>query len=169
MFNYNISAEIASYNSTWLDFDGVNDKMIIQDDSKYSMNNTGNQITISFWMKMDDWAFTGQDADSNYINLFQKKTYDGDDQCEWEFRIENSTGLDGTSYRPCRISFYSFNSTCGLGAGAFIQNNLTANSCEEQMVGQWIHVVGGVEPSLNVSFVYVNGIKNALASGNYFS
>lgn len=152
-------------NNTYLNYSrGVS--TIIKDDPKYSPANSQNQFTVSVWIKIPTWNFAGQSDTSEYVNYIQKKNTSGTG-CEWEFRIENATGMD-TYARPCRLSFYVFNKTCGLGAGAYIQNNATINTCQPQMINKWINVIGGIGTDNN-TFIYVNGQKNEPSTNNALS
>ena len=147
-------------NDTWINFNGNNSNMTIPDSDAYSIPTTG-KLAISFWM-YNNFSFKGQSSADEFINFFQKKDYQGGNHLEWEFRMENETGND-TDLRPCRVSFYIFNITGGEGAGAYIQNNESINSCPK-MSNRWNHYVGGFDG--NNSFIYINGIKNTIQSGS---
>ena len=43
------SSEVKAYNQTWLDFDGVDDYVNVDNSSLFSSNNT-NEITITMWI-----------------------------------------------------------------------------------------------------------------------
>lgn len=149
-------------NTTWLNFNGNSSNITIPDHPEYSINKTGG-LTVSLWINVSNWNFTGQSATSHYINYFQKKGGSAS-KCEWEFRMYNSSGIDGNA-RPCRFSFYIFNESCGLGAGADYQNNATIDICDSSWIGSWINVIGGLDVTTNSSFIYVNG-KRSQPSAN---
>lgn len=139
----------------------------VPDNSAYSISTTG-EISVSFWMYMTSWDFPGQSDTKQFTNIIAKNTYNGGAQCEWGFRIYNQNGLDGTNARPCRISFYAFSPECGYGAGAYVQNNATANTCDASLLNRWVHIVGGVDANQN-TFIYVDGQKNVPTTPNALS
>jgi hypothetical protein len=156
-------------NYTWINFNGNSSNVTIPDNPYYSINKT-NELTVSLWLYVPSFAFVGQKATSHYINYFQKKSLSATN-CEWEFRMYNSTGLDGAigSYnRTCRLSFYTFNATCALGAGADVQLNDTEDSCPS-LENKWLHLVGGLDSTTNSSFIYVNGIRSIPSAATQLS
>ena len=121
---------------TWLQFSATN-LVTIPDADYLSPSSSNNETTISFWVYMDDLNFKGNKATSEYTNFFEKSDL-GTTNCEYMFRMYNTTGMDGTSPRPCRISFYAFNQTCGSGAGSYFQDSCTT------LNNTWINVVGRI-------------------------
>ena len=60
------SSEVKANNLTWLEFDGVNDKIEIPDDGSLSGNYT--KYSISFWMNVSG---SGLDADDMIVSKFK--------------------------------------------------------------------------------------------------
>lgn len=146
----NSNHQFNSSNMTWLS--GITSANFTNN-SVYSINKTG-EITISFWINISNFTFQGQAGNAMYTNFLGKTTYDPTNNLEWQFRIENATGLDGTDPRPCRFSFYVFNQSGGLGVGSYFQDNETTNTCPS-MHQKWINIIGIVN-STN-TFIYKDG------------
>lgn len=157
------SETVSVYNNSWLNFNGGDDQVSIPSKESYYLNTT-NRLTVSFWYYVPSHDFTGNNPTSNYNNFVNKYDYEPT-RAEWHFRIENNTGLDGTDLRPCRISFYVFNTTGGLGSGAAYQDNTTYSSCPNED-GKWIYTAGKFNGT--DVFIYKNGIlRNSAQISDY--
>jgi|TARA_R100000093_G_C1945427_1_gene74222 hypothetical protein len=126
------------YNTTWLDFDGVNDYVEIPDADVLTMNTTG-EITISFWMQIDSLDF--ENNENGYVNLLGKGATSN---YEWYFRIYNQSHAT----RPQRISVYIFNTSGGTGVGSYVEENLSINN--------WTHIVGVINSTHTA--IYRDGV-----------
>lgn len=123
------------------DFDG-SDYIEIPDADNLSPSNSGEKMTVAFWMNPVTFDFTGENQ--GYVNFLGKGTSGNQ---EWTFRMYNATAQDGGS-RAKRVSFYGFNLAGGLGAGSYFQDDLNPN--------EWIFVTGVIDGS-NTN-IYKNGV-----------
>jgi len=132
---------------TAISLDGDRSYIEIPSHRDFSQPTSGEGLTIEVWMRPDVLDFAGE-TDDPYIFWLGKGA---PHQQEWALRFYSRTSPD----RPNRISAYLFNPEGGLGAGAYVQDELTA--------GQWIHIVACFDPGdaqtpgAGVS-VYKNGI-----------
>jgi hypothetical protein len=94
---------------------------------QFSVATSGNGLSVEVWMRPDVLDFTGEEAKSpqDYIHWLGKGEQE---HYEWGFRFYRKQ-----SERPNRISAYIWNPDGKLGAGAYLENPLTA--------GKWIYLV----------------------------
>ncbi len=141
------------YNATWnanegkygdgaFVFNGKSSYIEVADNPAFSPANSGQKITVAFWMKPSTFGFTGENA--GYVHPLGKGTAQNQ---EWTFRLYNATAFDGVS-RSKRVSFYSYNLSGGLGAGSYFQKDLKEND--------WIFVTGVIDGT-NTK-IYYNGV-----------
>ncbi len=123
-------------------FDGINDYLEIADNSLLSVATTG-AFSISAWMRPDVLTFPDEEG-SGYVHWLGKGE---PGEQEYTFRMY---GLDNTEGRANRTSFYMFNASGGLGAGAYVQ--------EPVSVGEWIHYVATVDVAADQIRLYKNGV-----------
>jgi hypothetical protein len=96
----------------------------------FSQPTSGRGLSVEVWFRPDVLEFTGETADP-YVHWLGKGQ---PRQHEWVLRFYSRYSPD----RPNRVSAYLFNPEGGLGAGAYVQDKLTA--------GAWIHIVACYEP-----------------------
>lgn len=134
--------------SEGITFDGVNDYIEIDDNSKLSVDNTG-EFTISLWLRPDTLIFEN-DMSSGYVNILGKGESGSH---EWTFRMYSK---DNTQGRDNRINFYLFNNDGGLGAGSYVQEDIVA--------GEWIHLVARI--TQDKIYLYKDGV---LKDSDYYN
>jgi hypothetical protein len=97
------------------------------DGEAFSVATSGHGMTVEVWIRPDALDFGGEKADPKdaYIHCLGKgeKT-----RYEWGFRFYSRH-----SARPNRISAYVWNPEGGLGAGAYVEDRLTAQA--------WVYLV----------------------------
>ena len=112
------------------DFNGSNGYMSIPSNAAFSIPTT-HSLTWEAWIRPDTLQFP---KNSNGYVDWMGKCQDYDPTCEWEARLYNTTNSEN---RCNRFSAYVFNSSAGLGSGAYWQP-----TCGLIQAGQWYHVVG---------------------------
>lgn len=117
----------------------------IPDEDYFSPSTFGQHLTVSFWVKPDDYNFAGENSEG-YIHFLGKQEWNSAPNYEWVFRLYNHTAFDEFP-RPERLSFYVFNKGGGLGAASELNYAAPA--------AQWTHIVGEIDGA-NTKF-YVNG------------
>jgi hypothetical protein len=115
---------------TAIRLDGKRSYIEIPAHKDFSQPTSGKGLTVEVWLRPDLLEFEGE-ADDPYIYWLGKGE---PNQHEWALRLYSSKSKE----RPNRISAYLFNPDGGLGAGAYVQDKLTA--------GEWIHVVACFDP-----------------------
>jgi hypothetical protein len=104
-------------------------------------------LTVAVWMRPDELTFPkteGSRPTEQYVHWLGKGERGAQ---EWTFRMYSQTTPAGP--RANRISFYVFNPGGGRGCGSYFQDAIVA--------GQWIHVVGVVDPTTHRTAIYKNG------------
>jgi hypothetical protein len=104
-------------------------------------------LTVAVWMRPDALSFPqteGSRPTEQYVHWLGKGEAG---KHEWTFRMYSQTAPPGP--RANRISFYVFNLSGGRGCGSYFQDAVVA--------GQWIHVVGVVNPATHHTAIYKNG------------
>jgi hypothetical protein len=93
----------------------------------FSVATSGHGLTVEVWLRPDVLDFRGEKADARdaYIHWLGKGEKG---QYEWGFRCYNRH-----SARPNRISAYVWNPDGKLGAGAYVEDRLTARA--------WVYLV----------------------------
>jgi hypothetical protein len=99
----------------------------IRDHAEFSIATSGKGLTVEVWMRPDALNFKGEAASpsEDYVHWLgkgEKGAY------EWGFRFYSHN-----ANRPNRISAYAWNPDGKLGAGAYVEERLTA--------GSWIYLV----------------------------
>ncbi len=99
----------------------------IPDSDDFSVATSGKGLSVEAWLRPDVLDFKGDEADPpqeylHWLGKGEKGHY------EWGFRFYGRK-----SDRPNRISAYVWNPDGKLGAGAYVEDRLTA--------GAWIHLV----------------------------
>ena len=122
-------------------FNGIDQYFEIPDNSLLEITRTG-ILTIEAWMRPDVLNFQIATGTGPYVHWMGKGEPDAH---SWAARIYNYD-----SYRPNRISGYSFNLSGGLGAGSYFQDVLTA--------GQWIHYTLIINSHTGLTKIFKNGI-----------
>ncbi|HZV79287.1 MAG TPA: LamG domain-containing protein [Candidatus Binatus sp.] len=131
--------------SVSLVFNGTNSYVEIPSSSAQSVSSAG--LTIAVWMRPDSLTFPkteGSLSSQSYVHWLGKGQ---ESQQEWTFRMYS---LTNPGPRQNRISFYAFSPQGGLGCGSYFQDPI--------QVGQWIQVVGVVDPSVTRVSIYKNGV-----------
>jgi hypothetical protein len=120
------------------------------DHKDFSIATSGKGLTVEVWMRPDQLDFEGEGkkASEKYIHWLGKGEKG---QYEWGFRFYSHK-----SERPNRISAYAWNPDGKLGAGAYVEDRLTA--------GAWLHLVATFDdprkPNAQVR-LYKNGEPSA--------
>ena len=112
------------------DFNGSTQYMSIPSNAAFSIPTT-HSLTWEAWIRPDTLQFPNNS--SGYVD-WMGKCQDYSPTCEWEARLYNTTNSEN---RCNRFSAYVFNSSAGLGSGAYWQP-----TCGLIQAGQWYHVVG---------------------------
>ncbi len=114
---------------TALVFDGKTAWVEIPDAAAFSQPASGAGLTVEAWMRPDTLDFAGEGEDG-YIHWLGKGEAG---RQEWAFRF-----YPKKSSRPSRISAYIFNPGPGLGAGAYVEEDIRS--------GRWMHIVATFDP-----------------------
>src|SRR5579862_3915995 len=104
-------------------------------------------LTVAMWMRPDAVSFPkteGSRPTDQYVHWLGKGEAG---KHEWTFRMYSQSSPPGP--RVNRISFYVFNLAGGRGCGSYFQDDIEA--------GQWIQVVGVVDPAIQHTAIYKNG------------
>jgi hypothetical protein len=104
-------------------------------------------LTVAVWMRPGALSFPkteGSRPTEQYVHWLGKGEAG---KHEWTFRMYSQTTPSGP--RANRISFYVFNLNGGRGCGSYFQDAIVP--------GQWIHVVGVVNPTTHRTAIYKNG------------
>lgn len=126
-------------------FDGETSYAEIPNHADFSQMTSGQGLTVEVWLRPDLLEFAGEQE--GYIHWLGKGE---SGKHEWALRFYRKS-----SARPNRISAYIWNQSGGLGAGAYVQEALTA--------GEWLHIVATYDPgdknnpTAGVS-IYKNGL-----------
>jgi len=115
---------------TAIALDGRRSYIEIPSHQDFSQPTSGQGLTVEVWMRPNVLDFAGETDDPYIFWLGKGEPH----QQEWAFRFYSRTSPD----RPNRISAYLFNPEGGLGAGAYVQEELT--------VGHWLHLVACFDP-----------------------
>ena len=127
--------------NTAYEFNGTSSYIQIPDNDVFSISTTS-KLSISVWMRVDQLDFTNFEGTGDYIHWLGKGS-NGDK--EWLFRMYNKS----SDIRPNRTSCYAFNLSGGLGAGSYVEEELT--------VGEWIHYVMVYDYTTDTIKLYKNG------------
>ena len=144
------------YGTKWYSNAGVNntgayvfnemyDLIQIKDSPLLSPSTHNGQLTVSFYVKFTNTKFNGKEK--NYINYIGKGS--SENGYEWTFRQYNESNSEN---RNNRLSFYTFNKTGGLGAGSYVQENITTN--------EWTYITGVINGT-HIKF-YKNGVLKSV-------
>src|SRR4051812_22237880 len=131
-------------------FDGARRYLEVADDDRWSPATTG-VFTIEAWVRPSTLHFTSGNSDACYVHWLGKGV---PEQQEWALRMYSDVTPCETPQRPNRTSVYAFNSSGGLGTGAYFQGGL--NGVPAMRPGQWVHVVGVINARQRSS-TYPNG------------
>lgn len=121
-------------------FNGEDSYIEIQHKDYLSIATT-NEFTVSIWMRIEVLNFIRAQTAEPYVHWMGKGV---SQKHEYVFRIYNKD-----TYRPNRISGYSFNLTGGLGSGSSFQHALS--------VGDWIHICVVYDFPNNTIKIYRDG------------
>jgi hypothetical protein len=120
---------IASDPDTAVGLDGPQSKshVAVRDHHDFSVSSSSKGLSVEVWMRPDVLDFQGEATDTtdDYIHWLGKGEKG---QYEWGFRFYRRRGD-----RPNRISAYVWNPDGKLGAGAYVEDRLTA--------GAWVYLV----------------------------
>ncbi len=96
----------------------------VRDRDEFSIATSGKGLTVEVWMRPDALDFKGEGPEDfvHWLGKGEKGHY------EWGFRLYGRN-----SERPNRISAYAWNPDGKLGAGAYVEDPLTA--------GAWVYLV----------------------------
>lgn len=126
-------------------FNGATSYAEIPNHADFSQMTSGQGLTVEVWLRPDLLEFPGEQG--GYIHWLGKGE---SGKHEWALRFYRKN-----SARPNRISAYIWNQNGGLGAGAYVEDGLTA--------GEWLHIVATYDPgdksnpTVGVS-IYKNGV-----------
>lgn len=126
-------------------FNGDSSYLEIPDNDAFSIVTTG-ALTISVWMSPDSVDFKNAER-AGYVHWMGKGV---PHQHEWVFRMYNKNLKEDQEQRPNRMSAYAFNLEGGLGAGSYVQ--------EEVSPREWIHFVARYDVSTNKISLFKNGV-----------
>ncbi len=139
------SLALAQPAPVYLQLDGLNDYVEIEDSDDFSVSAEG--LTISAWVKPGTLWFPKAQESSRpcepYVHWLGKGV---PNQHEWVFRVYSRNQCEANP-RENRISFYLFNRGGGEGVGSYFQEPVSP--------GEWIHVVG-IADAEN-TYIYKNG------------
>ncbi|TLX93659.1 MAG: hypothetical protein E6K91_08390, partial [Thaumarchaeota archaeon] len=136
-----------------VDFDGATQYVSVPSSPALSVPTTG-IITIESWIRPDTLQFPYYTAEG-YVYFLGK----GDPTNGYEY-ANRMYSLDNTANRPNRISDYAWNTSGGLGSGAYFQDNV--------QVSQWIHVTDVIDmrdTSSTYPTGYISIYKNGVLRG----
>ncbi len=94
--------------------------------TEFSIQTSGEGLSVEVWMRPDTLLYEGE-GNKKYIHWLGKGE---PERMEWGFRLYSSDHPQ----RPKRISAYAWNPQGDLGAGAYYEGDLVAES-------EWIHLV----------------------------
>jgi hypothetical protein len=137
-------ASQVAYPRPYLHFNGTSAYAEIPSRPALSLSDSG--LTVAAWLRPDTLAFPkheGSVRDQQYVHWLGKGV---PGQQEWSFRIYS---LTPAGPRQTRISFYIFSPGGDRGCGSYAQDPIQP--------GQWIHVVGTVDPATKQVTLYKNG------------
>lgn len=137
-------------------FNGIDQYLQIASNPAFSIATT-KKLTVEAWIRPDVSNFPN--ATDGLVNWLGKcDSYSP--TCEWQTRMYNAN-----HERCSRVSAYAFNSTAGLGSGAFWQQSCGSGTIQ---TGHWYHIVAQYQtestpPACSVSSpgtvdVWVNGV-----------
>jgi hypothetical protein len=118
----------------------------VSESDHFSVGTSGKGLSVEVWMRPDALEFIGEESKppQDYIHWVGKGVKD---HYEWGFRFYSKQ-----SERPNRISAYIWNPDGKLGAGAYVEDRLTAS--------EWIYLVATYDdarqPDARVR-IYKNG------------
>jgi hypothetical protein len=138
------SARRAVLPESYLWFDGVASYAQVPSEPRLSVSSSG--FTIAVWMMPGGLTFSkteGSLASEQYVHWLGKGE---SGQQEYAFRMYS---LTHPGPRQNRISFYVFSPAGGRGCGSYFQDSIKP--------GQWMQVVGVVDPSSKMVSIYKNG------------
>jgi hypothetical protein len=139
-------------------FDGTRRYLEVADDDRWSPATTG-VFTIEAWVRPSTLHFTSGNFENCYVHWLGKGV---PEQHEWTLRMYSDVTPCETPQRPNRTSVYAFNSSGGLGTGAYFQGGL--NGVPAMRAGQWVHVVGVINARQR-SGTYPNGYVKIYRNG----
>jgi hypothetical protein len=122
----------------------------VRDQAGFSIATSGKGLSVELWMRPDVLDFKGEGASraEDYIHWLGKGEKG---QYEWGFRFYSHK-----AERPNRISAYAWNPDGKLGAGAYVEERLTA--------GAWLYLVATYDdphtPNAQVR-LYKNGTPSS--------
>ena len=131
-----VAADAAQAQSVAAVFDGLSGYVEIPDDDAFSEPTHGG-LTVEAWLRPDSLAMPMRE-DTGYVHWLGKGE---PGQHEWVARMYQQGNDEG---RENRISFYAFNLGGGLGAGSYVQEDVTP--------GAWIHYVGELDDTTTTLF-----------------
>jgi hypothetical protein len=127
--NLGQAGAIASDPDRAVGLDGPRTKsyVAVRDHHDFSIATSGKGLTVEAWMRPDVLDFEGEQADRrddfvHWLGKGEKGRY------EWGFRFYSRR-----TARPNRISAYAWNPDGKLGAGAYVEDRVTA--------GAWVYLV----------------------------
>lgn len=126
-------------------FDGSNDIIRIPDNPNYSViNNAGHQLTISFWMSLDNLNIDPQ----GWFSPIGKGDYSSaapNANHEYKFNFYADDLADYPTDRRQRRSFYMLDKDSGQGSGVYAQPGVDyAGAIPYWKVGSWTDICGQV-------------------------
>ncbi len=139
VYGATLTADRFGNDSSAYHFNGEDAYIEIPDADELSLAATG-EFTISMWMKCDTLNFPN--SEKTYVHWAGKGE---SGMHEWVFRI-----YDYNSSRPNRTSAYSFNLNGGLGAGSYVQEDVSTD--------EWIHITAVYNYPINKIQLYKNGV-----------
>ncbi len=114
---------------TALAFDGQTAWVEIPETTVFSQPASGAGLSVEAWMRPDTLDFAGE-GEEGYIHWLGKGEAG---RQEWALRF-----YPRKSSRPNRVSAYLFNPGPGLGAGAYVEEDIRP--------GKWMHIVAVFDP-----------------------
>lgn len=124
-------------------FNGDSSYLEIPDNDAFSIVTTG-ALTVSVWVSPEVLTFRNAEQ-AGYVHWMGKGV---PHQHEWVFRMYNKELTSGQENRPNRMSAYAFNLEGGLGAGSYVQEEVSEN--------EWIHFVARYDVASNKITLFKN-------------
>lgn len=138
------SSEVKAYNNTWLEFDGVNDRVQFPESIESELKMVNSNITISVWLNT-----TSAPAASSFGSVFGITASCSAASDKWHLGFGNNTDI--MNERMCFGSFVT--ASDALGNSSCITANVTLNKWEN-----YIGRFNGTHCS-----IYLNGVLNSSA------
>ncbi len=125
------------------DFNGSSQYLTVKASPALSVP-TGRALTIESWIKPDTLQFSHSEAEGYVYWLGKGNPTNGYEYANRMYSLSN------TANRPNRISDYDWNTSGGLGSGAYFQDTVTTT--------QWIMVTDVVDMNSSTIAIYKNGV-----------